>query len=67
MLDSRTYVPIEGEEKGVVHYAFNKKLLRKEFKNFKIDCLRLDCGKQEWERYYCLDGKLKTLIKTQIN
>ena len=30
MLDSRTWVPIEGEEKGVVHYMFNKKLLSRE-------------------------------------
>ncbi|MDQ1279644.1 MAG: hypothetical protein QG670_906 [Thermoproteota archaeon] len=59
MLDSRTYIPIEGEEKGVVHYIFNKKLLWKEFNGFKIDCLRIDSGKQEWERYYCLIGEIK--------
>ncbi len=57
MLDSRTYVPTEGEETGVVHYAFNKKLLREEFRGFKIICLRLDSGKREWERYYCLIGE----------
>lgn len=56
MLSSRTYTPVEGEEKGVTHYIFNKKLLRREFKKFKIDCLRIDYGKQEWERYYCLIG-----------
>ena len=59
MLNSKTYVPMEGEEKGVVHYIFNKKLLRSEFKKFKIDCLRIDSGKQEWERYYCLIGERK--------
>jgi 2-polyprenyl-3-methyl-5-hydroxy-6-metoxy-1,4-benzoquinol methylase len=59
MLDSRTYIPTEGEEKGVVHYIFNKKLLRKEFNGFKIDNLRIDAGKQEWERYYCLIGERK--------
>ena len=59
MLDSRTYVPMEGEETGVVHYAFNKELLRKEFRRFKIDCVRVDSGKERWERYYCLIGKLK--------
>ena len=58
MLDSRTYVPTEGEEAGVIHYAFNKKLLRKEFKNFKINCLQIDFGTQDWERYYCLIGEL---------
>ena len=58
MLDSRTYVPIEGEEKGTVHYLFNKKLLREEFRNFEIHELRIDYGKKEWERYYCLIGEL---------
>jgi len=32
----RTYLPLSHDEKGLIHYWFNKKLLRKEFKNFKI-------------------------------
>ena len=59
MLDSRTYVPVEGDEKGVVHYLFNKKLLRREFGNFRIRELRIDHGREEWERYYCLIGELR--------
>lgn len=55
----RTYVPIEGDEKGVVHYLFNKELLVKEFKDFKILDFWIDYGKEKWERYYCLSGALK--------
>jgi len=58
MLDSRTYIPLEGREKGVVHYIFNKELLKKEFKNFKIQRLWVDYGKEKWERYHCLLGRL---------
>lgn len=51
----RTYVPIEGGEKGLVHYLFNKQLLKKELKNFKILNIWIDLDK----RHYCLLGKLK--------
>lgn len=50
----RTYVPVEGKEKDVVHYLFNEKLLRKEFKNFFIHELWVDS-----HGYYCLFGELK--------
>jgi 2-polyprenyl-3-methyl-5-hydroxy-6-metoxy-1,4-benzoquinol methylase len=50
----RTFVNIEGEEKGVVHYVFNKEILRKEFRNFRIYNLWVDS-----KRYYCLLGELK--------
>lgn len=59
MIDHRTYIPLEGREKGIVHYIFNKKLIKKEFKNFKIQNLWVDYGKEKWERYYCLLGELK--------
>jgi len=52
-LDSRTYIPAEGEEKGLVHYLFNKELLRKEFRNFRILNLLVDT-----DNYYCLLGEL---------
>jgi len=55
----RTYVPTEGKEKGVVHYLFNKKLLEKKFKNFKILRLKADHGPKKWEAYYSLLGELK--------
>ncbi|MDD5503234.1 MAG: class I SAM-dependent methyltransferase [Candidatus Thermoplasmatota archaeon] len=59
MLDSRTYVPIEGSETGIVHYTFNMKILHKEFCNFKIHELRLDLGKEPWQRYYIMLAELK--------
>lgn len=60
LIASRTYVPMEGDEKGVTHYLFNKELLRKEFKNFKIHNLWLDYRKKKWEYYYSLLGELKS-------
>ena len=55
----RTYIPVEGDEKEVIHYLFNKKLLIKGFKDFKIYDLWIDYGKKDWECYYCLLGELK--------
>lgn len=52
----RTYVPIEGGEKGLIHYLFNKNLLRKEFKNFKIYDIWIDSNR----RHYCFVGELKS-------
>ncbi|MEM2908795.1 MAG: class I SAM-dependent methyltransferase [Candidatus Bilamarchaeaceae archaeon] len=51
----RTYVPTEGVEKGLPHYIFNKKLLKKEFKNFRIFRIWVDSYKGQ----YCLLGELK--------
>ena len=45
ILDPRTQVPIEGTEKGLIHYIFDKDAIRKEFKNFKIHRLSLDSKK----------------------
>jgi len=53
-LNSRTYIPLEGDEKGLIHYLFNKRLLRREFKNFKIYNIWVDS-----EKYYCFLGELK--------
>jgi len=36
MIAPRTFVPLDGHEVGTPHYLFNKELLRKNFKNFKI-------------------------------
>lgn len=55
VIADRTYVPIEGGEKGLIHYLFNKELLRKEFKSFKIIDIWVDGDK----RHYCLLGELK--------
>jgi ubiquinone/menaquinone biosynthesis C-methylase UbiE len=51
----RTFVPLSHDEKGLIHYWFNKKLLRKEFKNFKIYDIWVDSEK----RHYCLLAELK--------
>lgn len=50
----RTFILLGGEEKGMVHFWFNKKLLRKEFKNFKIYDIWVDS-----ESNYALLGELK--------
>jgi len=55
----RTYIPLEGKEKGIVHYLFNKSILRKEFHNFEIHKLWVEYGPEDWEAYYCLLGELK--------
>lgn len=51
----RIYVPIEGGEKGLIHYLFNKELIRKEFKNFKLHDIWVDSV----GRHYCFIGELK--------
>ncbi|MBZ9569409.1 class I SAM-dependent methyltransferase [Patescibacteria group bacterium] len=53
----RTFVPLSHEEKGLIHYWFNKKLLRKEFNNFKI----YDIWVNSDGRHYCFLGELKTV------
>lgn len=50
----RTYMPIAGMEKGLPHYLFNKRLIQKEFKNFKNLLVRTESNK----RHYCFIGKL---------
>jgi len=54
VVGARTYVPIEGGEKGLLHYLFNKELIKKEFKNFKLD-IWVDTDR----RHYCLLGEYK--------
>jgi len=38
----RTYVPLEGIEKGIPHFYFTKKLIREFFKDFEILDIHLD-------------------------
>jgi len=59
-ISPRTYIPLEGAEKGIVHYLFNKKILRKEFKHFQIIDLNAIHGPRSWESYFHLFGKLKS-------
>jgi len=55
IIDSRTVISMTGREKGVIHYMFNKAILIKEFRSFRI----LDFWDTS-EGYYCLTGELKT-------
>ncbi|MDD5145239.1 MAG: class I SAM-dependent methyltransferase [Candidatus Pacebacteria bacterium] len=54
VIGPRTYVPIERGEKGLIHYLFNKEIIKKEFKNFSPRIWVDQDG-----RHYCFLGKLK--------
>jgi SAM-dependent methyltransferase len=57
----RTYVPMEGSERGVVHYLFDELGLKREFgQRFDIDEIWVERGPKRWELYYCLLGHAKT-------
>jgi ubiquinone/menaquinone biosynthesis C-methylase UbiE len=60
IIEPRTIIPLEGPEKGLVHYYFNRTIIRKEFKNFKIDKIWLD-SKDSYalSRHYAFIGELK--------
>jgi ubiquinone/menaquinone biosynthesis C-methylase UbiE len=49
----RTLVPKQGREIGVIHYQFNKEILLKEFRRFKVIDFHVDST-----RNYCLTGVL---------
>jgi len=51
----RTLILLKGDDVGALHYNFNKSILRKEFRNFKI----LDLWVQLSGSHYCLLGQLK--------
>lgn len=53
MIAPRTFIPLTHDEKGLIHYWFNKKILKKEFKNFKIYDIWVA------KNNYCLLGELK--------
>lgn len=56
----RTCVPLEGGEKGLVHYNFTKQALRREFRNFKDQNIWLGSKRH----HFYIIGKLKVnLIK----
>lgn len=58
-LSRRTYIPLEGAEKGIIHYLFNRKILRTEFRHFQIIYLKTVYGPKSWESYYHLLAKLR--------
>jgi len=41
-----TYVHLDGKEKGVIHYYFNRKKIYEEFRDFKIKNVHIDSNKQ---------------------
>jgi len=51
----RTYIPMEGGEKGLPHYLFNKEIIQTEFKHFKIQDIWTDNAK----RHYCFLARLR--------
>jgi ubiquinone/menaquinone biosynthesis C-methylase UbiE len=53
VIGPRTYAPAEGVSKGETHFSFTKKLIKKEFKNFKIPKIWIRKG------HYCFLGELK--------
>ena len=55
LVKPRTYISIDGDEAGLPHYLYNKILMKKDFKNFKILNLHIDKSK----KHYCLLGNLK--------
>ncbi len=50
----RTYIKLESDEKGVKHFLFNKNILIRLLKGYKILKFWVDYGKQDWEKYYCV-------------
>jgi ubiquinone/menaquinone biosynthesis C-methylase UbiE len=54
ILGPRIYIYLESGEKGLVHFSFNKELIKKEFKNFKIPKIWIRRG------HYCFLGELKS-------
>jgi len=54
LIAPNTYVPTEGNEIGLTHFIYNKSLIRKHFRNFKISKMWKDS-----RDYYCFLGKLK--------
>jgi 2-polyprenyl-3-methyl-5-hydroxy-6-metoxy-1,4-benzoquinol methylase len=60
MVAPRTYKPLEGKEKGVVHFLFNKNILIDVFSQFNPIKIWIDYGQKHWERYYCFLGKKRS-------
>lgn len=61
VIGPRMYVATEGGEKDLIHFSFNKDLIRQEFKNFKIFNMWIKYG------HYCFLGELKSKNKNAKN
>jgi len=55
IIGPRTYVPLDGGEKGLIHFLFSEKLFRREFRNFKVHHI----GSTSNKRHYRFLGELK--------
>ena len=55
LIAPRTYINMGRYDRRMAHYKFNREILRKEFKNFKI----LDLWIEKSNRHYCLLGQLE--------
>jgi ubiquinone/menaquinone biosynthesis C-methylase UbiE len=53
-IEPNTFMPLDGNEKGVPHYYFEEETLREEFSAFKIGEIWLDNGE-----HFCFIGELK--------
>jgi ubiquinone/menaquinone biosynthesis C-methylase UbiE len=51
IIAERTLVPKQGREIGVVHYQFNKTILQREFRHFRVVDLRLDSERNDSQRH----------------
>ncbi len=54
MPERRTYIPLDGDEKGLPHFIYTKALMKKDFRDFRVLSLHKDIGD-----HWCLLGKLK--------
>jgi SAM-dependent methyltransferase len=60
VIGPRIYVPVEGGEKGLLHFCFNKELIKKEFESFKISKIWIKYG------HYCFLGEHKTNTRSWL-
>jgi len=51
-IEPRTYIPQQGSEVGLTHYIYNKEMIKKHYKNFKILSMWIDS-----KGYYCFIAK----------
>ena len=50
-IDDRTFVPLDGKEKGLTHFYFNRKTIKQLFSDFDIIDIHID----NWN-HYCITG-----------
>jgi len=58
IIEPRTFILLDGEEKGIPHFIYNKTLIKIDFRNFKIFDIHIDK-----KSHYCILGKLRGNIK----